>query len=159
MEQSSAFQGREQAPPHYYALDERVSNLSRQFSNLQSDLHGVRSSMASREDVVALAGKIDQLVKDFSDRSKPQWHVMFTAAGVITTIIMAIGGLAYLPISQTMSDIKTTISEDRVMFRPEVEQRWRLADERHKNLYDRVDRLEDKTFGEPKLPSTFSTAP
>lgn len=113
------------------AMGERITNLNRRqsdfegetriaLSNLNSSIQSLASEMRS-----AIAG----LSTNISDRSRPQWQ----ALGVALVFAGMLGGLAYRPIREATSDLKSAVQTlaDRAVTRDELEQRaGRAAEDR-----------------------------
>ena len=141
---------------HYIALDERVHGLAVQVSGLQEDVHDLRGTMASSAEVASLSNKIDGLMSQLAERGRPQWQVIFTAAGVLLAVVTAIGSLAYIPVVGNQSRLEGVIARE-VIPRTEVERRWDWADERYKRMDDQVKRLENQLSGSFTMKDAIDT--
>lgn len=125
---------------NHSALEERVFGLAADVAGVKQDVHELRSVMASRADVVALSTKFDEFLKS----QKTQWQPIWTAAGVMLAVSIAVGGLAYRPVIQEQAEIKAKLEGDFYMTRRETEKRWEWSDERYAELKKRVGDLEDQ---------------
>lgn len=106
-------------------LGERVTNLGRRQTDMEAEMRAGFKAMEAA--VTGLANEtrssIAALSTNLAERNKPQWQ----ALGVALTFAAMLGGLAYLPIREATSDLKTsviTISE-RMVTQKEME--WRTA--------------------------------
>ncbi|WEZ84566.1 hypothetical protein P6U16_08330 [Rhizobium sp. 32-5/1] len=106
-------------------LGERVTNLGRRQSDLESEM---RSGFKQMEN--ALAGfanetraSIASLSSNMAERNKPQWQ----ALGVALTFAAMLGGLAYMPIREATSDLKSSVSSLASMMVTRQEMDWRQA--------------------------------
>lgn len=88
----------------YAALDERVSNMGRQIVALD---HSTSNGFT------LVNTKLDNLVRDLAAGQKTQWPSIWAAMGVCVGVLGLIGGMAYAPIQQGMSEIKTMDTEYR----------------------------------------------
>lgn len=106
-------------------LGERVTNLGRRQTDLEQEMR-----TGFRQIEQSIAG----LSSTLSERAKPQWQ----AIGVALTFAVIIGGMAYWPIRETTTDLKSTVSTlaaetnqtirmlaDRTVSRAEMD--WRAA--------------------------------
>ncbi len=106
-------------------MGERITNLGRRQSDLETEMRsGFRQIETSitgiaNETRAAIAG----LSQTLAERNKPQWQ----ALSVMLAAVVAIGGLAYLPIREATTDLKglTTRLEERMITRQEMD--WRQA--------------------------------
>lgn len=113
-------------PTSAEVLRERVYNNERLTIALQGEVHEIRSTMATQEDVRSLqagmagiAGKLDQI-------GRPQWQALSVMLGALVVI----GGLVYWPIRESQSEAKEFIREMRLAVVPRVEheKEWRRAE-------------------------------
>lgn len=106
-------------------LGERVTNLGRRQTDMESEMRAGFKTMESA--VTSLANEtrssIASLSTNLAERNKPQWQ----ALGVALTFAAMLGGLAYLPIREATSDLKTGVAmlADRMITRQEMD--WRQA--------------------------------
>jgi hypothetical protein len=106
-------------------LGERVTNLGRRQTDLEAEMRAGFKAMESA--VTSLANEtrtsIAALSTNLAERNKPQWQ----ALGVALTFAAMLGGLAYLPIREATSDLKTAVGmlSERMITRQEMD--WRQA--------------------------------
>ncbi|WP_439604159.1 hypothetical protein, partial [Shinella sp.] len=106
-------------------LGERVTNLGRRQTDLEAEMRAGFKAMEAA--VTGLANEtrssIAALSTNLAERNKPQWQ----ALGVALTFAAMLGGLAYLPIREATSDLKSgvTVLADRMVTRQEMD--WRQA--------------------------------
>lgn len=107
------------------ALRERVANLAQDVTAFRGELHDVRSSMATRADIINLQGAIAAL----SDRQKPQPAILIALLGLIVSVLGFVGWLAYTPINAATSDLKVAVSSlaDKVVLQRQYESDVMLA--------------------------------
>ncbi|MBY5821500.1 hypothetical protein [Rhizobium leguminosarum] len=104
-------------------LGERVTNLGRRQSDLESEM---RSGFKQMESAVSSLGtemrtSVASLSTNIAERNRPQWQAM----GVMLAFCGMLGGLAYWPINAATTDLKTavlSISENMVT---QKEMEWR----------------------------------
>lgn len=89
-------------------LGERVTNLGRRQSDLESEMRSgfkqVESSISSLANETRNA--IASVSASIAERNKPQWQ----ALGVALTFATVLGGLAYMPIREATTDLKSSVS-------------------------------------------------
>lgn len=104
-------------------LGERVTNLGRRQTDLESEMRSgfkqIENSFASfsnetRNSIAALSSTL-------AERNKPQWQ----ALSVMLAAVVAIGGLAYMPIREATNDLKTSVGSlsEKIVTRQEMD--WR----------------------------------
>lgn len=106
-------------------LGERVTNLGRRQSDLEAEMRTgfrqIETSFASftNETRNSLSG----LSTSIAERNKPQWQ----AIGVALTFAVVVGGMAYMPIRVSTSDLKAAVAAlaDKTITRQEMD--WRQA--------------------------------
>jgi len=106
-------------------LGERVTNLGRRQSDLESEMRSGFKQMESAVSSLAneTRNSIAALSTNIAERNKPQWQ----ALGVALTFCTILGGLAYWPINSATTDLKAavlTVSEKMVT---QKEMEWRTA--------------------------------
>lgn len=106
-------------------LGERVTNLGRRQSDLENEMrNGFR---AMEQSITAFTNEtrtsISALSTTLAERNKPQWQ----ALSVMLAAVVAIGGLAYMPIREATNDLKTAVSSlsEKVVTRQEMD--WRAS--------------------------------
>ncbi len=106
-------------------LGERVTNLNRRQSDLESEMRSgfkqIESSMTALSS--EMRSSVAALSANLAERSRPQWQ----ALGVALTFAAMLGGLAYLPVREATSDLKTSVAmlAERMVTQKEME--WRTA--------------------------------
>lgn len=118
----------------YAALEQRVHGLADAVSGVQRDVSELRS---------ALFTKIDAITESLSTRGRPQWQVIFTGLGVVSSIMIAIGALAYRPIVEDMHEIKALLGNGHYVSQSELILRKELVDENIAELRTRLNRIEE----------------
>jgi DNA repair exonuclease SbcCD ATPase subunit len=106
-------------------MGERVTNLSRRQSDLESEMRSGFKTMESAVSSLAneMRTSVAALSTNIAERNKPQWQ----ALGVALTFCTILGGLAYWPINAATTDLKAavlSISENMVT---QKEMEWRTA--------------------------------
>jgi hypothetical protein len=106
-------------------LGERVTNLGRRQSDLESEMRSGFKQMESAVSSLAneMRGSVAALATNIAERNKPQWQ----ALGVALTFCTILGGLAYWPINSATTDLKASVSVimDKMVTQKEME--WRTA--------------------------------
>jgi hypothetical protein len=106
-------------------LGERVTNLGRRQSDLESEMRSGFKQMESAISSLAneTRNSIASVSSSIAERNKPQWQ----ALGVALTFATVLGGLAYMPIREATSDLKgsVTIITEKMVTQKEME--WRTA--------------------------------
>lgn len=106
-------------------LGERVTNLNRRQSDLESEMRSgfkqIESSMTALSS--EMRSSVAALSANLAERSRPQWQ----ALGVALTFAAMLGGLAYLPVREATSDLKASVAmlAERMVTQKEME--WRTA--------------------------------
>lgn len=106
-------------------LGERVTNLGRRQSDLEAEMRSgfrqIEQSVASFTNETRTS--IQALSNTLAERNKPQWQ----ALGVALTFAAMLGGLAYLPIREATTDLKSAVATlaEKAITREELE--WRSA--------------------------------
>ncbi len=95
-------------------LGERVTNLGRRVTDIEGEMRaGFRQIESS------IAG----LSTTLADRARPQWQ----AIGVALTFCALLGGLAYMPIREATSDLKSAVKDLSAATVSRQEMDWRAA--------------------------------
>lgn len=93
-------------------LGERVTNLGRRVTDIEGEMRaGFRQIESS----------ISALTTTLAERAKPQWQ----AIGVALTFCALLGGLAYMPIREATSDLKTAVKDLSTSSVSRQEMDWR----------------------------------
>lgn len=106
-------------------LGERVTNLNRRQSDLESEMRSgfkqIESSMSAMS--TEMRSSVAALSTNLSERNKPQWQ----AIGVAITFCTLLGGLAYYPINASTSRLEASLAgiSDKMVTRQEMD--WRQA--------------------------------
>ncbi|MDI6026701.1 hypothetical protein QBK99_10915 [Corticibacterium sp. UT-5YL-CI-8] len=102
-------------------LGERVTNLNRRQTDLENEMRvgfrQIESSFASFTNETRAS--IQALSATIAEKNKPQWQ----ALSVMLAAVVAIGGLAYMPIREATTDLKTSVAN--TITRQEMD--WRQA--------------------------------
>lgn len=106
-------------------LGERVTNLGRRQTDLEAEM---RTGFKQMESALSALGaemrnSTAALSTNMAERNKPQWQ----ALGVALTFATVLGGLAYMPIRESTSDLKASVAiiSERMVTQQEME--WRTA--------------------------------
>jgi len=95
-------------------MGERVTNLGRRVTDIEGEMRaGFRQIESS----------ISALTSTLAERAKPQWQ----AIGVALTFCALLGGLAYMPIREATSDLKTAVKDLASTTVSRQEMDWRAA--------------------------------
>jgi hypothetical protein len=124
--------------------DGRLSALETRVEGVVGTLQTVLTAISN------LNEKIDR------GRATP-WAVIFSALGVLLSFVVAIGGLAYLPVKTDISDIKTALVsvqdradrrlealQSKTVTRDEHEVHWKSQDRDYDFMRDRIGRVEKR---------------
>ncbi|MGV1801584.1 hypothetical protein GN325_20485 [Agrobacterium vitis] len=110
-------------------LGERVTNLGRRQSDLESEMRSGFKQMESAVSALAneMRNSVSSLSTNISERNKPQWQ----ALGVALTFCTLIGGLAYWPIQSSTTDLKAAVLSisERMVTQKEMEWRAKRSEE------------------------------
>lgn len=85
------------------ALGVRVDNLADDVHGFRLDIGGLRSQMATKDDLASLSNLINSLSQKYDAARSPNWQAM----GVAVSVLVVIGGMAYLPVSMATNDLKS----------------------------------------------------
>lgn len=115
-------------------LGERVTNLGRRQSDLESEMRSGFKQMESAVSSLAneMRSSVAALSTNIAERNKPQWQAIAVALSFCTIV----GGLVYWPIRDATSDLKSSITiisekmvtQDEMIWRTQrgVEDRQRM---------------------------------
>ncbi len=99
-------------PPNIGVIESRLASLEREHYRFA-------------EAIANLSGRIDEkfgsLSAQISERSKTNWSTLCTFAGLLITVIGALGGLALLPVYHTLESHGTSIEKQRDVAVPRAE--------------------------------------
>jgi hypothetical protein len=106
-------------------LGERVTNLGRRQTDLEAEMRAGFKAMENGMTTLAseMRTSVAALSANLAERSRPQWQ----ALSVVLAFAAMLGGLAYLPIREATSDLKSSVAliTDRMVTQKEME--WRTA--------------------------------
>lgn len=88
-------------PPDSGVLSERVDGLQADFASFRSEIGSTLKALSDK----------------FDERSRTPWGHIWSAAGVLMTVLVALGGLAFYPVSQgqtALAKALDTVSERMV---------------------------------------------
>ena len=104
-------------------LGERVTNLGRRQSDLESEMRSGFKQMESAVSSLAneMRSSVAALSTNIAERNKPQWQ----ALGVALTFCTILGGLAYWPINAATTDLKAAVSTISQNMVSQAEMKWR----------------------------------
>lgn len=110
---------------HQAQLGERVTNLGRRQSDLESEMRSGFKQMESAVSSLAneTRNSISALSSSIAERNKPQWQ----ALGVALTFATVLGGLAYMPIREATTDLKSSVSIIAEKMVTQQDMEWRTA--------------------------------
>jgi hypothetical protein len=106
-------------------LGERVTNLGRRQTDLEAEMRAGFKAMENGMTTLAseMRTSVAALSANLAERSRPQWQ----ALSVVLAFAAMLGGLAYLPIREATSDLKSSVAliTDKMVTQKELE--WRTA--------------------------------
>ena len=117
-------------------MGERVTNLGRRVTDIEGEMRaGFRQIESS----------ISALTSTLAERAKPQWQ----AIGVALTFCALLGGLAYMPIREATSDLKTAVKDlsSTTVSRQEMDWRAKRGEEDRTRTDGAVADLRANTVG------------
>jgi hypothetical protein len=83
------------------------ADIDVRFAGLQQRVTGIEQA------VQGVATQVSNLAATFNDRSRTPWGILFTGAGVMITVMVVLGGLAYSPINAGIQRADRDITETR----------------------------------------------
>lgn len=105
------------------AMGERITNLNRRQGDFESETRNSLNALTNsvQSFMAETRTSFTTLSSTLSERNKPQWQ----AVGVALTFAALIGGLAYMPIREATTDLKTAVLSlsDRMVTHDELELR------------------------------------
>lgn len=106
-------------------LRERVTNLGRRQTDLEAEMRAGFKAMENGMTTLAseMRTSVAAISANLAERSRPQWQ----ALSVVLAFAAMLGGLAYLPIREATSDLKSSVAllTDKMVTQKELE--WRTA--------------------------------
>lgn len=110
-------------------LGERVTNLGRRQTDLETEMRAGFKAMESGMSTLAneMRASVSALSANLAERSRTQWPVIWSAAGVCTAALIAAGTFVYGTLSTRQDRTDTTIVSvvDKMVTQKEME--WRTA--------------------------------
>ncbi len=80
-------------------MDEGQGMNSRENSEIEVRFAGLSQRVTGMETAIKqISSQISGLANSFNERSRTPWGVLFAGVGVLVTVMLAVGGLAYSPI-------------------------------------------------------------
>ncbi|MGV2099069.1 hypothetical protein [Rhizobium sp. 21-4511-3d] len=137
-------------------LGERVTNLGRRQSDLESEM---RSGFKQMESAVAslsseMRTSVAALATNIAERNKPQWQAIAVALSFCTIV----GGLVYWPIRDATSDLKSSIAiiADKMVTQDELVWRTQRSAEDRARTEASVKDLRDAQVPRAELDRVFA---
>lgn len=114
--------------PNYARLDERVTGLEKS--------------------VNSIATSISDISKKLDERSRPQWTLMASAAGILITLIGVVGAAWKAPIDSIVARQEQDLRyiEQTIVPRVEIDGQRAQADRERDDMKGRIERLEGWYF-------------
>jgi hypothetical protein len=111
--------------PATAALGERVSNQGRRLLDIETEMRAGFRSMESHIDRLATDTRkaLENVTSNLAERNRPQWQ----ALSVIMGFAVVLGGLAYWPIREATTDLKTSVATLAAVAVTREELDWRSA--------------------------------
>lgn len=88
------------------AVESDVADLKTAVENIGNRLDQSISQMSLRVD-----SQIERIVSKFDEREKTPWNAILTSIGVLVTIIMFVGGLAFWPLNTGLAEMRVSQTE------------------------------------------------
>ena len=138
-------------------LGERVTNLNRRQSDLESEMRSgfkqIESSMTALSS--EMRSSVAALSANLAERSRPQWQ----ALGVALTFAAMLGGLAYLPVREATSDLKTSVAmlAERMVTQKEMESRTARGAEDRQRSEAMIKELREEQVPRKELDRVFNS--
>lgn len=121
-------------------LGERVTNLNRRQSDLETEMRAgfkqVENGMASIAN--EMRASISTLSSSLAERSRTQWPVVWSAAGVSFTILAALGAFVYGTLSKDQTRLDAAILKNSELTQLAVS---RLADTTQQSITTLTERM------------------
>lgn len=121
------------------ALDTKVGSLDGDVKQIHARIDGLESKFVNVADSLSheFRSGLQALTKSVTERGSTKWSVIFGGASVAVSVIIAIGGMAYFPINNSINDLKSVIVP-----RAEYERSMREAERRDDNLQALISRID-----------------
>lgn len=99
-------------------ISERVTALETSVEILVDDVGEIREALgrvATKNEITIVAQDVRALTTQLQSKSQTQWSILIPLFGLILSIIIAVGALAYMPIQQAQArnDERVTALETR----------------------------------------------
>lgn len=79
------------------------ADIDVRFAGLQQRVAGIESAVQN------VSSQVSALAATFNDRSRTPWGILITGASFMMAVILAVGGLAYAPIREAITDAKADV--------------------------------------------------
>ena len=96
------------------ALDARVTSLSEGQAHLWEEVHNVRGSMATKDDMALVAAEVRGLSKQVAEATKPQWTTLIGFSGIVLTLIGGFWFAGIQPVKETLSRHEVNFDNVRI---------------------------------------------
>lgn len=126
-----ASEGKEWAAS-FAALEQQVAGIENDHRDLKELVQGTdrKIDRVAVELGRQITDGLGRLTDRLDERNRTPWAVIVAGIGVGVTLCVAIGGLAYAPVWNSIGDLKAEAKDARAAIVPRVEyeQRWRMQD-------------------------------
>jgi hypothetical protein len=121
-------------------LGERVTNLGRRQSDLESEMRSGFKNVETTMSAIAneMRSSISTLSASIAERSRTQWPVIWTAAGVSFTILAALSAFVYGTLSKDQTRLDAAIMKNAEIIQASV---TKLAETTQQNLISMSERM------------------
>lgn len=122
----------------------RVLALETSVDVIADDVAGIRrdlGNVVTKDEMAGLRGDVRSLAATLQAQTKTQWPVILTGLGLVLSICIAVGGLAYLPIQQGQRVNAGNVAQLEAAIVPRSEFEARYSD-----LRDDLDEVEDRQY-------------
>jgi hypothetical protein len=89
------------------AIRVRIGAVEGDVSNINQQIGVIRDAMATKADMAAILARIEVLAAQQAASTTPNWQ----AIGVGVTVLVALGGLAYLPINSSTARTESALTD------------------------------------------------
>lgn len=126
------------------ALEASVDSIAEDVT----EIRGALGNVVTKDEMVGLRQDVRGLSMQLQAQGKTQWPLIFSGLGVLFTVIMAIGGLAYLPVQQGQSANTAAIADlaAQIVPREEYEARRASADRQIQQLADAIALIDQRQY-------------
>jgi hypothetical protein len=128
--------------------DQQYGVIEQRFRNIEGQVTDLKSSLSSQ--IASIAAKMDE-------RSKPQWQLMVSAIGVMMTILIALGGLIYMPIKtdQLKNEQEILKLREQIVPRGEHDSRQMTIAQMNEKMAAAIAKLNDQTITKLEVDDKF----